>query len=211
MEGGLNFPFEILEPVGKPQLFKCRKSWFYKMLIWSALGTSEQQGSEWAPSPFSLNPARLLYLRVSKRWRVTTRVEKIRCVLFTCTRSLSTWSCTGRTSEFEWCRRIIRLLLSLYYLLLFLPHPSHLSFLNIFQPPSPHGHMVTLEAWEIMTAFLLCSAFSPSEQLWCKRNEILLEKKQSLYSALEFYDCISVCSKTTLCDFKSFERILNLL
>lgn len=40
MEGGLNSPSEILEPVGKPQLFKCRKSWFYKMLIWSALGTS---------------------------------------------------------------------------------------------------------------------------------------------------------------------------
>lgn len=30
----------MLEPVGKPQLFKCRKSWFYKMIIWSALGTS---------------------------------------------------------------------------------------------------------------------------------------------------------------------------
>lgn len=40
MEGGLNSPSEILEPVGKPQLFKCRKSWFYKMLIWSALGKS---------------------------------------------------------------------------------------------------------------------------------------------------------------------------
>lgn len=49
MEGGLNSPSEILEPVGKPQLFKCRKSWFYKMLIWSALGTSEQQGSEQEP------------------------------------------------------------------------------------------------------------------------------------------------------------------
>lgn len=43
MEGGLNSPSEILEPVGKPQLFKCRKSWFYKMLIWSALGTGEQK------------------------------------------------------------------------------------------------------------------------------------------------------------------------
>lgn len=51
MEGGLNSPSEILEPVGKPQLFKCRKSWFYKMLIWSALGTSEQQGSEQEPPP----------------------------------------------------------------------------------------------------------------------------------------------------------------
>lgn len=46
MEGGLNSPSEILEPVGKPQLFKCRKSWFYKMLIWSTLGKSEQNGSE---------------------------------------------------------------------------------------------------------------------------------------------------------------------
>lgn len=51
MEGGLNSPSEILEPVGKPQLFKCRKSWFYKMLIWSALGTSEQNGSEQDPPP----------------------------------------------------------------------------------------------------------------------------------------------------------------
>lgn len=45
MEGGLNSPSEILEPVGKPQLFKCRKSWFYKMLTWSAQGTGEQKGS----------------------------------------------------------------------------------------------------------------------------------------------------------------------
>lgn len=45
MEGGLNSPSEILEPVGKPQLFKCRKSWFYKMLTWSAQGTGEQNGS----------------------------------------------------------------------------------------------------------------------------------------------------------------------
>lgn len=56
MEGGLNPPFEILEPVGKPQLFKCRKSWFYKMLIWSALGTSEQHGSGQEPPP-SHHPA----------------------------------------------------------------------------------------------------------------------------------------------------------
>lgn len=54
MEGGLNSPSEILEPVGKPQLFKCRKSWFYKMLIWSALGTSEQNGSEKEPPPPSI-------------------------------------------------------------------------------------------------------------------------------------------------------------
>lgn len=56
MEGGLNSPFEILEPVGKPQLFKCRKSWFYKMLIWSTLGKSKQKGSEKThpPTPNSL-------------------------------------------------------------------------------------------------------------------------------------------------------------
>lgn len=41
MEGCLNSPSEILEPVGKPQLFKCRKSWFYKMLIWYTLGTGK--------------------------------------------------------------------------------------------------------------------------------------------------------------------------
>lgn len=28
----------ILESVEKPQVFKCRKSWFYKILIWSTLG-----------------------------------------------------------------------------------------------------------------------------------------------------------------------------
>lgn len=49
MEGGLNSPSEILEPVGKPQLFKCRKSWFYKMLIWSALGTGEQKKTPTPP------------------------------------------------------------------------------------------------------------------------------------------------------------------
>lgn len=49
MKRGLNSPSEILEPVGKPQLFKCRKSWFYKMLIWSASGTRKQHGSEREP------------------------------------------------------------------------------------------------------------------------------------------------------------------
>lgn len=63
MEGGLNSPSEILEPVGKPQLFKCRKSWFYKMLIWSALGTSEQQGSEQEPPPRQYNPSFILKCR----------------------------------------------------------------------------------------------------------------------------------------------------
>lgn len=61
MKGGLNFPFEILEPVGKPQVFKCRKSWFYKMLIRSALGTSKQQGKEWTP-PCCLHLAPLLLI-----------------------------------------------------------------------------------------------------------------------------------------------------
>lgn len=62
-EEGLNSPSEILEPVGKPQLFKCRKSWFYKMLIWSALGTSEQQGSEQEPPPCQYNPSFILKSR----------------------------------------------------------------------------------------------------------------------------------------------------
>lgn len=51
MEGGLISPSEILEPVGKPQLFKCRKSWFYKMLIRSALGTGELKKSRAPPRP----------------------------------------------------------------------------------------------------------------------------------------------------------------
>lgn len=52
MEGGLNSPSEILEPVGKPQLFKCRKSWFYKMLIWSALGSRKRTP---LPDPTSIS------------------------------------------------------------------------------------------------------------------------------------------------------------
>lgn len=54
MEGGLNSPSEILEPVGKPQLFKCRKSWFYKMLTWSAQGTGGQNG--WVKEAPSIDP-----------------------------------------------------------------------------------------------------------------------------------------------------------
>lgn len=43
MEGGLNSAFEILEPVGKPQLFKCRKSWFYKYdLLWGQASSIAQ-------------------------------------------------------------------------------------------------------------------------------------------------------------------------
>lgn len=49
MEGGLNSPSEILEPVGKPQLFKCRKSWFYKMLTWSAQGTGQRMAERKTP------------------------------------------------------------------------------------------------------------------------------------------------------------------
>lgn len=42
----------------------------------------------------------------------------------------------------------------------FFPYASHFPFLKIYQPPSPCGHMVILEAWEIMTAFFLFPALS---------------------------------------------------
>lgn len=74
MEGGLNSPSEILEPVGKPQLFKCRKSWFYKMLTWSAQGTGEQNGS--AKEAPSIDPHRHLSGEGEQREREVRALTK---------------------------------------------------------------------------------------------------------------------------------------
>lgn len=161
MEGGLNFPFEILEPVGKPQLFKCRKSWFYKMLIWSALGTSEQQGSEWAPSPFSLNPAHLLYEAEREEVESDNRVKKYTSALFTCTGSLSTWSCTGEhlslTDAQEWSDS---LMLTITLSLLPTPFlsPSFSPFISQHLSASistwPHGNFRGLRNYDCLPSLL---------------------------------------------------------
>lgn len=73
MEGGLNSPSEILEPVGKPQLFKCRKSWFYKMLTWSAQGTGERM-AEWKKPPSSTPTT--IYLETESKGKGREAVTK---------------------------------------------------------------------------------------------------------------------------------------
>lgn len=73
MEGGLNSPSEILEPVGKPQLFKCRKSWFYKMLTWSAQGTGERMAERKKP-PSSTPTA--IYLETDSKGKGKGAVTK---------------------------------------------------------------------------------------------------------------------------------------
>lgn len=197
MEGGLNSPSEILEPVGKPQLFKCRKSWFYKMLIWSALGTSEQNGSEqepphptfiyWAGWRQGANERRTGECdkrrekrdKRRRRWRKCGKGQLLFCslhaVLFTLhllvnDPKLEKHYSLNEREKWQDSSMLNITLFSPYFF--FFPYASHFPFLKIYQPPSPCGHMVILEAWEIMTAFFLFPALFFSLSLFLQTQDV---------------------------------------
>lgn len=106
MEGGLNSPSEILEPVGKPQLFKCRKSWFYKMLTWSAQGTGEQNG--WEKEAPSINPHHHLFEDREQRERggggLWQKRGKLKRIII-----MRRWRGCGKGPHLFWSNHVITL------------------------------------------------------------------------------------------------------
>ena len=190
MEGGLNSPLEILEPVGKPQLFKCRKSWFYKMLIWSVLGTSEQNGSEkQAPSdpPFIYSAEWSKGVKERRRGTVTkggrrkrSRMRRWRNVLFHISFTsgnpfftLNLLVDSHRLEKKHHClidgegwQDISMLNITLSFLLfrLFL-YASHFPFLKIYHPPIsmwPHGNFRGLRNYNCLPSLSCMLSLSPS-------------------------------------------------
>lgn len=105
MEGGLNSPSEILEPVGKPQLFKCRKSWFYKMLTWSTQGTGERMAERKKP-PSSTPTA--IYLETEREkqkggglWQKRGKLKRIIII--------RRWRGCGKGPHLFWSNQVITL------------------------------------------------------------------------------------------------------